>query len=127
MRFDPESNCFNRYFINTGNPTLLSNIEEKVKQFKEEFKDDPEALQEVHNLFKKSIKDIKELEGGEKDEEDKDDKEKVKSVEEVDLGYLDIEQVNIYNEERLSQLISKTDVCVNLVGILYESGKKKHI
>ena len=93
----------------------IDNIEEKVKQFKEEFKDDPEALQEVHNLFKKSIKDIKELEGGEKDEEDKDDKEKVKSVEEVDLGYLDIEPRVIFEKfneadlETLKELMEKGD------------------
>jgi len=40
------------------------------------------------------------------------------------IGYLDIEQVNILDEERISQLISEVDICINLVGILYESGKK---
>ena len=39
------------------------------------------------------------------------------------IGYLDIEQASILDEERISQLLSNTDVCVNLVGILHEKGK----
>ena len=30
---------------------------------------------------------------------------------------------NIFDEVRLKELISKTDVCVNLIGILHEKGK----
>ena len=39
------------------------------------------------------------------------------------IGYLDIEQISILDEERINQLLSNVDVCVNLVGILYEKGK----
>jgi len=39
------------------------------------------------------------------------------------IGYLDIEQTDIFNEEKINQLLSNADVCVNLVGILHEKGK----
>jgi len=39
------------------------------------------------------------------------------------IGYLDIEQISILDEERINQLLSNVDVCVNLVGILHEKGK----
>ena len=39
------------------------------------------------------------------------------------IGYLDIEQTSILDEERINQLLSNADVCVNLVGILHETGK----
>ena len=39
------------------------------------------------------------------------------------IGYLDIIETNIFDEVRLKELISKTDVCINLIGILHEKGK----
>ena len=39
------------------------------------------------------------------------------------IGYLDIVEANIFNEDKLTELISKADVCLNLIGILYEKGK----
>ena len=39
------------------------------------------------------------------------------------IGYLDIEQASILDEERINQLLSNADVCINLVGILFEKGK----
>ena len=33
------------------------------------------------------------------------------------IGYLDIEQVNILDEERISQLISEVDICLSLIHI----------
>ena len=39
------------------------------------------------------------------------------------IGYLDIVEANIFNEDKLTELISKVDVCLNLIGILYEKGK----
>ena len=36
------------------------------------------------------------------------------------LGYLDIIQENIFDEKALEKLIEKHDVCINLIGILYE-------
>ena len=39
------------------------------------------------------------------------------------IGYLDIVEANIFNEDKLVELISKADVCLNLIGILHEKGK----
>ena len=39
------------------------------------------------------------------------------------IGYLDIEEANIFDEQRITDLISSADICVNLIGILYEKGK----
>ena len=38
-------------------------------------------------------------------------------------GYIDIVEANIFDENKLIELISKADVCINLIGILYEKGK----
>ena len=38
-------------------------------------------------------------------------------------GYLDIEEVNIFDIKKIEQLISNTDICLNLIGILFEKGK----
>jgi len=38
-------------------------------------------------------------------------------------GYLDIVEANIFDEVKIKKLFSKTDICINLIGILYESGK----
>ena len=43
------------------------------------------------------------------------------------IGYLEIEQANIFDEKKISDLISKVDVCINLVGILFEKNKKIHL
>ena len=40
------------------------------------------------------------------------------------LVYIDVVESNIYNEEKLRELFSKSDICVNLVGILYEEKKE---
>ena len=39
------------------------------------------------------------------------------------IGYLDIVEANIFDQNKLDKLISSVDVCLNLVGILYEKGK----
>ncbi len=39
------------------------------------------------------------------------------------IGYLDVVEANIFNEDKLTELISKADVCLNLIGILHEKGK----
>tara|TARA_Y100001980_G_C14504646_1_gene280312 strand:- start:267 stop:1211 length:945 start_codon:yes stop_codon:yes gene_type:complete len=39
------------------------------------------------------------------------------------IGYIDIVEANIFDENKLIELISKADVCINLIGILYEKGK----
>ena len=38
-------------------------------------------------------------------------------------GYIDIVEANIFDEAKIKKLISQTDICINLIGILYESGK----
>ena len=35
-------------------------------------------------------------------------------------GYIDIVESNIYDEKKIRELFKKSDVCINLVGILYE-------
>ncbi len=39
------------------------------------------------------------------------------------IGYIDIAEVNIFDEKKIEQLISESDVCINLIGILFEKGK----
>ena len=38
-------------------------------------------------------------------------------------GYIDIVEANIYDEKKLRDLFSKADICINLIGILYEKNK----
>ena len=35
-------------------------------------------------------------------------------------GYLEIEEANIFNEIELSKLLKSADICINLIGILFE-------
>ena len=41
----------------------------------------------------------------------------------ANAGYIDIVEANIFDETKIRKLFSQTDVCINLIGILYESGK----
>ena len=41
----------------------------------------------------------------------------------ANAGYIDIVEANIFDEEKIRKLFVKTDICINLIGILYESGK----
>ena len=38
------------------------------------------------------------------------------------LGYLDVVEENIFDEKVLENLVESHDVCINLVGILFEKG-----
>ena len=38
-------------------------------------------------------------------------------------GYIDIVELNIFNENKLKDLISRADICINLIGVLYEKNK----
>ena len=38
-------------------------------------------------------------------------------------GYIDIVEASIFDEIKIRKLFSQADICINLVGILYESGK----
>ena len=40
-------------------------------------------------------------------------------------GYIDIVEANIFDEEKIRNLFKKADICINLIGILFE--KKKEI
>ena len=35
-------------------------------------------------------------------------------------GYIDIVEANIYDEKKIKELFSKSDICINLIGILFE-------
>ena len=41
----------------------------------------------------------------------------------ANAGYIDIVEGNIFDEQKIRKLVSKTDICINLIGILYEKGK----
>jgi NADH dehydrogenase len=41
----------------------------------------------------------------------------------ANAGYIDIVELNIFNENKLRDLISRADICINLIGILYEKNK----
>ena len=38
-------------------------------------------------------------------------------------GFINIVEANIFNEKKIRELFKKTDICINLVGILYEQKK----
>jgi len=38
-------------------------------------------------------------------------------------GYIDVVEANIYDEQKIKVLFSKSDICINLIGILYEKKK----
>ena len=39
------------------------------------------------------------------------------------LGYIDIVEANIFEEKKIEKLFKKADICINLIGILYEQKK----
>ena len=39
------------------------------------------------------------------------------------FGYLEIEEVNAFTEDKISKLMEKSSICINLIGILYEKKK----
>ncbi len=41
----------------------------------------------------------------------------------ANAGYINIVEANIFDEEKIRKIFHHTDVCINLIGILYESGK----
>ena len=36
-------------------------------------------------------------------------------------GYIDIVESDIHDEEKIRKLFEKSDICINLIGILYEN------
>ena len=41
----------------------------------------------------------------------------------ANAGYIDVVEANIYDEKKIRSLFENTDICINLIGILYESKK----
>ena len=41
----------------------------------------------------------------------------------ANAGYIDIVEANIFDEVKVRKLFSQTNICINLIGILYESSK----
>jgi uncharacterized protein YbjT (DUF2867 family) len=41
----------------------------------------------------------------------------------ANAGYIDIVETNIFEEKKIRKLFTKTDICINLIGILFEKGK----
>ena len=39
----------------------------------------------------------------------------------ANAGYIDIVEANIFDDAKIRKLFNKTDICINLIGILYES------
>ena len=38
----------------------------------------------------------------------------------ANVGYIDIVEANIFDEKKIRELFKKSDICVNLIGILFE-------
>jgi len=41
----------------------------------------------------------------------------------ANAGYIDVVECNIFDEIKIRKLFTKTDICINLIGVLYEAGK----
>ena len=41
----------------------------------------------------------------------------------ANVGYIDIVEANIFDENKIRELFKKTDICINLIGILFEKKK----
>ena len=41
----------------------------------------------------------------------------------ANAGYIDIVEANIFDEKKIRELFKKSDICINLIGILFESKK----
>ena len=41
----------------------------------------------------------------------------------ANAGYINIVEANIFDEKKIRKLFAQTDICINLIGILYERGK----
>ena len=42
----------------------------------------------------------------------------------ANAGYIDIVEANIFDEKKIRALFKKTDICINLIGILFEQKKE---
>ena len=44
----------------------------------------------------------------------------------ANAGYIDIVESNIFDEDKIRKLFQKADICINLIGILFEKKKWKY-
>ena len=42
----------------------------------------------------------------------------------ANAGFIDIVEANIFDEDKIRELLKKADVCINLIGILFEKKRK---
>ena len=42
----------------------------------------------------------------------------------ANAGYIDIVEANIFDEEKIRKLLKEADICINLIGILFEKKKE---
>ena len=42
-------------------------------------------------------------------------------------GFINVVEANIFDEKKIRKLFEKADVCINLIGILYEKKKETHL
>ena len=42
----------------------------------------------------------------------------------ANAGYIDIVESNIYDEDKIRGFFTKADICINLIGILYEKKRE---
>ena len=45
----------------------------------------------------------------------------------ANAGYLNIVESNIFDEKKIRSLFEKSDICINLIGILYEKKEVIHL
>ena len=45
----------------------------------------------------------------------------------ANAGYIEIIEANIFDEEKIRNLFKKADICINLIGILFEKKKWKYV
>ena len=45
----------------------------------------------------------------------------------ANAGYIDIVEANIFDEKKIRELFKKADICINLIGILFEKKKEIHL
>ena len=44
----------------------------------------------------------------------------------ANAGYINIIEANIFDEVKIRKLFEKADICINLIGILFEKKKRKY-
>ena len=42
-------------------------------------------------------------------------------------GYIEIKECSIYDEPKIRKLFESADICINLIGILFEKKKETHL